>query len=332
MLKLAAKFTILFSLGTLLFSDPLTALANTYSKSTDIYQKARGELSEDLYTAYRIVDRLARANGIDNSPWRVVLLPEYHINAFATEANLIALYNGLLDQIAGDASALACVIGHEMGHHTERHIALSPAEEAKIRARIRQEAEAEVTAEAEDAQRDATGAAVGSSVFRTGGGFFGGVGRTIGNTGGTVLENEGRQRLRTSEERIEEIIALKEQELNESLAENSRKYEFESDQVGYQYMARAGFEPQGCLRMLDVLGRTPGAEFDTSHPAIPKRIKTLKELMREYPAENLAQEGKKRLAISQPLTYDLSKDGASLRINSRRGGSSADNLEQMFDQ
>ncbi|MDJ0897746.1 MAG: M48 family metallopeptidase [Xenococcus sp. MO_188.B8] len=331
MLK-AAKLTILFSLGSWLFSSQVAVLANTASKSPEIYQKAREELPEDVYSTYRIVERIARANRIDNAPWRVVTVPEYQINAFATEANLIALYNGILDQLAGDASALACVIGHEMAHHTERHIALSPAKEAEIRAQIAEEAEAEVTAEAEDAQADATGAAVGSAVIRSGGGFLGGIGGLVGNTGGAVLENESRQRISRAQERIAEIIALKEQELNESLADNSRKYEFEADQLGYQYMARAGFEAEGCLRMLGVLGRTPGAEFDTTHPAIPKRIETLKDLMKDYPAENLAQEGEAQLAISQPLTYDLSKDGESLRINSHRGGSSADDLEQMFDR
>ncbi len=96
-------------------------------------------------------------------------------------------------------------------------------------------------------------------------------------------------------------------------------------------MAKAGFELEGCLRVMNVLGRTPGAEFDTSHPAIPKRIEQLKELMAKYPATQLAEEGRSKISASQPLTYDLSKDGRSLRINSRRGGSAADNLEQLFD-
>ena len=260
------------------------------------------------------------------------IVSEYSINAFATEANLIALYTGILDQLAGDASAIACVIGHEMGHHTKRHIALSPVEEQKIREKIQQEAEAEVLAETQDAQEDATGAAVGGSVLRTGGGLLGGLGRVVGNTGGAVLERESQNRTNEAQRRIEEITALKEKELNESIAENSRKYEFEADEVGYSYMVKAGFEPDGCLRVMEVLGRTPGAELDTTHPAIPKRIDQLNQLVEQYPPQTLAEEGKKRLAISQPLTYDKSKDGESLRINSRRGGSSADDLERLFGQ
>ena len=259
-------------------------------------------------------------------------LSEYSINAFATEANLIALYNGILDQLAGDASAIACVIGHEMAHHTERHIALSPAEEQKIRQQIQQEAETEVRAEAKDAQADATTTAVGGSVLRTGGGLLGGLGSVIGNTGGSVLENESHNRMNQADQRIEQIVTLKEQELNESIAKNSRKHEFEADEFGYLYMAKAGFEPEGCLRVMEVLGRTPGAELDTTHPAIPKRIDQIKQLIQENPPQTLAEEGKKKIATSQPLTYDKSKDGKSLRINSSRGGSSSDDLERLFGE
>ncbi len=242
------------------------------------------------------------------------------------------MYTGILDQLAGDPSAIACVIGHEMAHHLKRHIALSPSQEADIKKRIQQEAEQEVIAELEDAKSDTTNAAVGESVLRTGGGLIGGFGSILGNVGGDVLVNERNRRVQTAEERIKEIVTLKEQELNESIAENSRTHEFEADQVGYTYMAKAGFEPEGCLRVMEVLGRTPGAEFDSTHPAIPKRIEQLKQLMAEYPASVLADEGKAKIVSSQPLTYDLSKDGMSLRINSRRGGNTSSNINDMFGQ
>ncbi|MGB0563573.1 MAG: M48 family metallopeptidase [Spirulinaceae cyanobacterium] len=89
-----------------------------------VYQQAREELPENLYVLYRIVERIARANDLDNHPWRVVMADDSLINAYATEVNLIIVHYGLLDQMAGDVSALACVVGHEMAHHTERHIAI----------------------------------------------------------------------------------------------------------------------------------------------------------------------------------------------------------------
>lgn len=89
-----------------------------------IYQQAQEELPDHLYILYRVVERIARANDLDGHPWRVVVADDSLINAYATEVNLIIVHYGLLDQLAGDVSALACVVGHEMAHHTERHIAI----------------------------------------------------------------------------------------------------------------------------------------------------------------------------------------------------------------
>ncbi|MFM7441443.1 MAG: hypothetical protein ACKO2V_23070, partial [Snowella sp.] len=86
------------------------------------------------------------------------------------------------------------------------------------------------------------------------------------------------------------------------------------------------------LRMMEVLGRTPGAEFDTTHPAAPKRLEQLKTLMVEYPPQQLVQEGQLRLNTSRPLTYSLSEDGKSLRVNSKQGGSTADTIDRMFNR
>ncbi|BAU67000.1 MAG: hypothetical protein Kow0049_24200 [Stanieria sp.] len=332
MTKLFKKIAIFSSLSAILLSNISIVQAQTANQANNIYQQAQKDLPEDLYVIYRIVDRLARANGIDDNPWRIVVVDEYNINAFATDVNLLAMYTGILDQLAGDASAIACVVGHEMAHHLKRHIAMSPVQEVEIKKRIQQEAEQEVMAELQDAESDVTNAAVGEAVVRTGGGLLGGLGNVFGNIGGNVLANERNQRAKTAEERIKEIVALKEQELNDSIAENSRTHEFEADQAGYMYIAKAGFEPEGCLRVMEVLGRTPGAEFDSTHPAIPKRIEQLKQLITQYPASTLAAEGKAKISASQPLTYDLSKDGTSLRINSRRGGNTSSNINDMFGQ
>lgn len=309
-----------------LTSQPASAQTSEESAAADPYEQAKAELPEDWYVVYRIIDRIARANGLDNQNWRIAVVPEYNINAFATDVNLIAIYDGILDQLAGDTSAIACVIAHEMAHHIERHIAVGAAEKAALIEKIEQEAEQEVNAEVKDARADSTATSVGGAVFRN---VLGG---RAGSIGGAVLDNESRQRLNRSEQRVQEIVEEKQQKLEEEIAANTRKQEFEADEYGYKYSAQAGFEPEGCLRVMEVLNRTPGAEFDTSHPAIPKRIEQIRQLMSENPPESLAEKGKAMLSGSQPLTYDLSKDGASLRVNSRRGGSSANDIERLFDQ
>jgi hypothetical protein len=56
------------------------ASAPQQSSSTDpMYQAAKAELPEDYYLIYRIVERLARANGLDDLPWRVYIAPEYDL-------------------------------------------------------------------------------------------------------------------------------------------------------------------------------------------------------------------------------------------------------------
>ena len=339
MLKIKTILTTLAAITLLLPINQLSVRANltssensTPTKQTteteqpkNIYQQAKAELPEDFYALYRIVERIARANKLDEKPWRIVIIPKYNINAFATNVNLIALYDGILNRLAGDASAIACLVGHEMAHHTKRHIALTPVEKAALIEKIEQEAKQEALTKKQNAQAQATAMSIGGSVAR----IFGG---RAGRLGGAVLGNASRQRSKAAQQRIDEIVAQKKEELEQTLAEEGRKREFEADEVGYLYSAKAGFEAEGCLRAMKVLGQTPSAEFDTTHPAVPKRIEALKDLMLKYPATYLAEEGKAIISATKPLTYDLSKDGASLRVNSSRSGSSADDVERLFDR
>ena len=302
------------------------------AKPETVYDRAKKELPENVYAIYRIVDRIARANNLDRTPWRIMAIQEYNVNAFATDINLIALYTGLMDQLAGDASGIACVVGHEMAHHVNHHIAMGESEKAALIEQYRKEAEIAVKQEVENTQSEATGAAVGGALLQGLGSIFGGWGSTAGNAAGSLLGATAQQRLEEGQKRIDEIVAKKQQALEQKVAENNRKQEFEADKFGYQYIARAGFDTEGCLRMMEVLGRTPAAEFDTTHPAAPKRLEQLKALMVQYPPTQLAQEGQLRLNTSRPLTYSLSEDGKSLRVNSQQGGSTGDSIDRMFNR
>lgn len=161
------------------------------------------------------------------------------------------------------------------------------------------------------------------------GGIIGGRG---GGILGSVLGGVGNQRVASANEHIEQIVAKKQKELQERSAEANRTQEYEADQLGYLYAAKAGFEPEGCVRAMNVLNQLPGTTRDSDHPAVPKRIEALTALMKKNPPQSLAAEGKSKITASKPLTYDRSEDGVSLRINSRNGGSFADDLERQFGQ
>ncbi|MBD2354003.1 M48 family metalloprotease [Tolypothrix sp. FACHB-123] len=294
------------------------------STSTSIYEQAKKQLPEDFYALYRVVDRIARANELDNRPWRIMAVPKYDVNAFATDVNLIAVFDGILDQLAGDSSALACVVAHEMGHHVKRHLAVGAAQKAELIAKIEEEAKREVLGEQQAANEESTAAVVGGAVVNRV------VGGTVGGLLGSILGNQGAQRQADSQKRINQIIEKKKQELEERLAMQERQQEHEADEIGYIASVKAGFDPDGCLRVMQVLSQIPGSESDSTHPAVPKRIEAIKALMIKYPPQTLAKEGEARISKTKPLTYNLSKDQASLRINSSRGGSQADDIDKKF--
>ena len=97
-LALAALTTGLIEASSIFHQEPVMAAEITvesaieYLKSANtdaFYNEAREVLGEDYYTLYRIVERLARSNGLDDYPWRVRLNTEYEINAFASELNTL---------------------------------------------------------------------------------------------------------------------------------------------------------------------------------------------------------------------------------------------------
>ncbi|MGB3655521.1 MAG: M48 family metalloprotease [Rivularia sp. (in: cyanobacteria)] len=315
-IRLPATLTCL----CLLFSTALTTEVKASSESNSIYQNAKTQLPPDFYALYRIVDRLARANGYDTRPWQIVRVAKYDTQAFAKNANLIPIYNGALEQLGGDASALACMISHEMAHHKQRHQVITNVEKAELIAEIREEAAQSVLSR----KRKSPVAAVGDFVVRRV------IGGTIGTVVNGVLSNQSDRRFRKQQRRINKIVEKKTAELEETIEKQSRKDEFEADKLAYLASVKAGFNKQGCLRAMSVLNRTSGVKFDDNHPTVEERITAIKAVMKKYPAEVLIEEGKENLVQTQPLTYNLSANQTSLRVNSRHGASVGDDIDRMF--
>lgn len=292
-----------------LFAKPIQEASA--QRGQRLYSRASKKLPQNLYVLYRVVERLSRANQLDEHPWRVVILPEYDINAYAAEVNLLIVGTGMLDQLSGDDAAIACIVGHEMAHHTQRHSAKQQAETERLKAQIRQEAWAEVSRERNQAQIESTAASVAN-------GLLGNLLNTsVGSVGHTVIQNTIKRRAQNSEARVQTVIKRKETELHDRLNRFQRQQEFEADEVGYFYAVTAGFEPAGCLRAERVFARMPEAQVNTTHPMSNDRLLAFQSLITRYPATKLAAVGRNRLKSTQPLTYAPSEDGRSLRINSR---------------
>jgi len=309
------------------------------SSNREFYDQAQENLTlrdgnDDYYVLYRIVERMARANRLDDRPWRVTVVPEYDINAFATNVNLLAFFNGLMDQIHGDPNALACVVGHEMAHHTEQHIALSAAQREMRLQELRQEAIDEVAAEEEDLSDDLQEMAAGEWIASGVGTIAdrvvstGGLGGLVGRVVSGQIRRDRQRRLEAAAERIQQIAAEKEAQFLAEETERSHSNEFEADEIGYQYMVRAGFDPQGCITVMEAISRIPGSQTaGITHPSTPDRIAALWSMSTTYPTASLRSEGDANIAANpNALTYGLSRDRMSLRIDSRSGSMDIDDL------
>ncbi|MEL7140927.1 MAG: M48 family metallopeptidase [Cyanobacteria bacterium J06643_4] len=303
------------------------------NKQTDpFYQQARadmegslGRLGEDFYATYRIVERIARANDLDERPWRIRISTNDEVNAYASNLNMLTFEGGLLEQLHGDTAALACVVGHEMAHHTENHIPTMVEAETKVEA-LQEEALEEARAEVENAQRQ--GQIVNSVI----GVFTGSVGRAVSRdsyTGGViagpvanrVLTGMSQDQVNQATVRAEEIYNERVEELNQEYSGVLHQQESEADAVGYAYMVRAGFSPEGCIRTMDLLSRTEHSLLPSfSHPNPQDRIAALNVLNTSAGNQSLVSQGNANLSRSpNPLEYGVGRDGRSLRVESRFG-------------
>lgn len=71
----------------------------------------------------RIGKRLVRSNKLDQYDYKFFLVDQDEVNAFATPGGYIYVTRGLMDYMAYDESMVAGVMGHELGHAKDRHVA-----------------------------------------------------------------------------------------------------------------------------------------------------------------------------------------------------------------
>jgi predicted Zn-dependent protease len=303
-------------------------LVQSQNNPEAFYETAKEELPSDYYMIYRIIDRMARANQLDNLPWRIWIAPSYEVNAFAGDTNLVAFFSGLLEQIDGDPHAIACVVGHEIAHHTQNHIAVGSVERERILQQLMAEAVEEVSAEEEDLRDDLQGLGLGERALSTtgtvlgrqGGGAIG----TVTNVLGGILRNNRKRRIQAAVERIEGIYAEKAAAVQAQWQELNHQQEFEADEWAYVYMVRSGFNPEGCQTVMTLLTRL-GVTASETHPASPDRLAAIQSFASKYPTTTLTDEGRANLAASpNPLTYSLARDRSTLRVNSRAGSRNFD--------
>ncbi len=140
------------------------------------------------------------------------------------------------------------------------------------------------------------------------------LGQQVGGVEGQVIQAIGLIFGGASQQKAKNIDKIKaqiEQEAvqryEQKLIAISQNQELEADELGYLYSVKAGFKPDGCIAVMDILGRMPGAQMEGgSHPAPEKRTKQINALISEYPPEDLKARGQVYLdAKPNPLSYQV---------------------------
>ena len=104
--------------------------------------------------------------------------------------------------------------------------------------------------------------------------------------------------------------------MGQTLAEESPNREFEDDEIRYLYSAKAGFESEGCIRMIKVLEQTLTAELDTTHPTVSKSIEALKKFDVQVSSYiSSTRKYKILFSVVQSFSYNLSNVRNSLSVN-----------------
>ncbi|MEM9088393.1 MAG: M48 family metalloprotease [Cyanobacteria bacterium P01_F01_bin.53] len=312
-----------------------TLQENPANKQTsEFYQQARtdmegalGRVGEDYYAIYRMVERIARANELDEQPWRIRVSTQDVFNAYASDLNMLTFEGGLFEQLSGDTAAIACVVGHEMAHHTKGHIPEHVEVEAQL-VELQEQALEDARAEVESANRTGSifGSVIGAVTGVVGGNTRSRSGRIATGVTGDILQGLNESQTNQAMVRAEEIYNERIAELDSRYSATRQENEFEADMVGYEYIVRAGFEPAGCLRAMGALNRTATSRLPgITHPKPEDRVDAISALNTAATNQSLISEGEANLSRSpNPLEYGVGRDGSSLRVESRFGSRDID--------
>ena len=318
---LAKKILPVVSSSAILLNFTAPANSNPFSNQdlrrytiySNIYENAKKELDKDYYILYRIVERISRANQLDDFTWRIRILPEDDINAYASESNLLEINKGLLEQL--DASAIACAVAHEMGHHLKKHASIEESIAHQWYNKL---------------NLDARNKAIIIDLMRKGL-----LEKFKKGSQNTERISNLFQRLggvnNISKTLIDKINSSADERYHSDRRKLKRAHEFEADMIAYEFSVRSGFEQKGCLRLMELLSRQNGAQLDNdaNHPSVNKRIAKLKEHGLKYDIQVLKNEGDRNTASTSALNYEYNRNKKLLIIYSRFG-SPQDDIEVLF--
>ena len=297
------------------------------SLQTVHFKKARSDLGRDWYVIYTIFDRISRSNNIDKYSWRIKITEEYQTQAYAAEDNLVVVPRGVLDFAnAGDTSVLACIIGHEVAHHTLEHKSKIPANYYQLRNdKIREVEDKIKLAEKKKKEREETIRRYEENLSQPN------VPEWLQSVNkiGLALAKSLPEPKAIDPDKLREEAG---KQVDAQYYSISRTQELEADREGFRYAVRAGFDKEGCINMFDILARTTASKVDRNdamHPTVEVRKNQILQFISPESVQQLMQEGKSNRSGKMPLSYELNKNLGWLRINTRMGSAQSD-FDRLF--
>jgi beta-barrel assembly-enhancing protease len=268
---------------------------------------ARSKLYDDPQLAaylVRIVEKLSRA-GAEGSAFRVTVLRDPTLNAFALPNGRIYVHTGLLASLESEAQ-LAMILGHEMTHVASRHaLALARA------AGGRPAASTIVTSAASIGLELATDASVGA---------IDGVG--IAALSGTAVTILGRGLPLAAEAAV---------------YGRGDQLERDADAWGMDRLVRAGYDPKEAAKAFDALRRDLESRgsleifFFGRREQLAERVVTTTELLRTHFAAAAAAPGSVRSTDEFRLRMPaVVRENARLDLQAGRFALAADQLDRVL--
>ncbi|WP_416667433.1 hypothetical protein [Egbenema bharatensis] len=248
----------------------------------NLHNRARTELTEEFYTLYRLVDRLSRANQLDGSSWQVNLVNGEIQPGSRQRANRIMIDSALFDQLQGDVHALACIVGREMAHTVQNHTFITAAERDRVLSELQDEVVAEVEQEwGVETQSDRRNS-LGGTVLRGVGRLFGGIGTVVTSVADSLIDNhrsdQAAERDAERQQAMAERYQARRDEVEQQWAELAQQQTLTADRYGYEYTIAAGFDPQGCIRAIQIMSSEPPITAANGNSDVADRLAALQPL------------------------------------------------------
>jgi len=200
-----------------------------------------------------VVDRVAATLPPQPYPIRSAVVANNAMNAFAIPGGYIYIFTGLILGVDNEAE-LAAVIGHELGHVTQHHVARRMEQMKYI--------------------------SIASFTGMIAGVLLGGTG------GGSSTNNLGKALSVGSMAGGQSAFLM-----------YTRENEREADNVGLNYMVKAGYNPNAMPQTFEIMNKQRWfmsgdsiPSYLSTHPGLDERIDYLRERIRHMPADIVARD------------------------------------------